>query len=122
MPYALSRGTLPAIRDERICFGSRELALKIAVWAFDQSGKPLQFMHEDFKAKLTDKQYTAVQAQHGFPHTVVITPPPGTAEVRLLVKDVATGRMGSVNLPCAKVAAAVTPPAAGVGTAAQTPH
>jgi hypothetical protein len=91
--------------------GTRELSLKFAVCAFDGKGEPLQFVHQDYEAKLTEKQYAEIQTQHGLPHTIVITPPPGTASVRLLVQDMATGQMGSVNLPYAVVTANATAPA-----------
>ncbi len=94
--------------------GSHELTLKIAVCSFDKSGKPLQFMHQDFSARLTDKQYAEVQAKRGFLHTIVVNPVPGTTVVRVLVKDLATGLMGSVNLPYTEVAAQATAPAPGV--------
>lgn len=97
--------------------GTRELSLKFAVCAFDGKGKPLQFVHQDYEAKLTEKQYAEIQTQHGLPHTIVITPPPGTASVRLLVQDMATGQMGSVNLPCAVVTANATAPAGPTNTA-----
>ncbi len=102
--------------------GSRELALKFAVCTFDKNGKPLQFMHQDFSAKLTDKQYAEIQAQHGLPHTMVITPPPGTAAVRLLVEDLTTGQLGSVNVPYAEVAARATAPPTSSGAPTQTAH
>jgi VWFA-related protein len=93
--------------------GTRELSLKIGVCTFDHAGKPLQFMHQDLDARLTPQQYGEIEAHHGFPHTVVITPAQGTTSVRLLVKDLATGRMGSVNLPYVEIAAqAMTPPKA----------
>jgi VWFA-related protein len=94
--------------------GSHQLMLKIAVCSFDKSGKPLQFVHQDFSARLTDKQYAEVQAKHGFLHTIVINPVSGTTMVRLLVKDLATGLMGSVNLPYPEVAAQATAPSSGV--------
>jgi len=98
--------------------GSRDLALKVGVCTFDKFGKPLQFMQEAVDAKLTDKQFASVQAQHGFPHAIVLAPGPGTTAVRLLVQDVATGQLGSVNVPYTELSAqAAAPPAGGVAPA-----
>jgi len=102
--------------------GSRELALSVGVCTFDKTGKPIQFLQDSVDAKLTDKQFAAIQAQHGFPHAVIFTPGPETAAVRLLVRDVATGEMGSVNLPYTETAAAVTLPTAGVTTDKPSAH
>jgi VWFA-related protein len=88
--------------------GSRELLLKIGVCSFDKSGKPLQFMEQAIDSKLTDQQFAGIQAQHGVPDTVVLDPAPGAATVRLLVQDVETGRMGSVNLPYTEMVASVS--------------
>ena len=93
--------------------GSRELALKIGVCTFDKFGKPMQFLQDSVDAKLTEKQFAALQAQHAFPHAMVFTPGPGTAAVRLLVKDAVTGEMGSVNVPYVETTAVATPPAGG---------
>ena len=62
--------------------GSRALSLKVGVCTFDKFGKPMQFMQEPVDAKLTEKQFAAVQAQHGFPHAIIFAPGPGTKAVR----------------------------------------
>ena len=95
--------------------GSRKLHLTYAFCTFDRTGKPLQFLHQDFEAKLTDKQYSAIQAQHGFPHVMVFPIAPGTSKLRLLVKDLATGQMGSVNVPYSEMTASTvtSPPTTG---------
>ena len=89
--------------------GLRELALRVGVCTFDRSGKPIQFLQDSVDAKLSDKQFAAMQAQHGFPHLIVFMPGPGTASVRLLVKDAASGGMGSVNVPYVVAGTPVTP-------------
>ena len=91
--------------------GSRQLSLRIGVCTFDKSGKPMRFMQEAVNPKLTDKQYAAVLAQHGYPHSLVLSPGPGIASVRLLVQDVATGQMGSVNVPYTEIVANAAAPA-----------
>ena len=92
------------------------MALKIGACTFDKFGKPMQFLQDSVDAKLTEKQFAALQAQHAFPHALVFTPGPGTAAVRLLVKDAVTGEMGSVNVPYVETTAVATPPAAAGGT------
>jgi|HubBroStandDraft_1064217.scaffolds.fasta_scaffold05832_2 VWFA-related protein len=101
--------------------GSRELVLKIGVCGFDKSGKPLQFMEQAVDSKLTDKQFAGIQAQHGVPDTIALDPAPGVATVRLLVQDVETGKMGSVNLPYAEMVASASTTATPT-PAAQTAH
>ena len=101
--------------------GSRDLTLKVGVCTFDKFGKPLKFMQEAVDAKLTDKQFAAVQAKQGYLHAIVLVPDRETAAVRLLVKDVVTGQMGSVNVPYADLAAQAAAPA-GAGVPAQTAH
>jgi hypothetical protein len=102
--------------------GTRDLALKFAVCMFDGKGKPLQFVHQDYSAKLTEKQYGEIEAQHGFTHTVEITPPAGTVALRLLVKDLTSGQMGSVDIPYSEMAAQGATPPAGASTATGAPH
>ena len=96
---------------------SRALTLRLGVCTFDKSGKPLQFLQAAVEQKFTAKQYAAIQAQRGFPDSVILVPGPGTAVVRLLIQDESTGRMGSVNVPFVESAATVAPsanPAPGV--------
>jgi VWFA-related protein len=117
---AVYPSTLNFVRNED---GSRGLTLKYAVCAFDRSGKPLQFMHQDYEAKFNEKEYVEVEAQHGLPHTMVIVPPPGTVSVRLLVQDLSNGQIGSVNVPYVETTAVATPPAAaGAATDKPTNH
>ena len=79
--------------------GSRQLSLKVGICTFDKFGKPLQFFQQPFDQKLTNKEYASVLAHHGFPHVVVLPVTAETKSVRLLVKDVATGQLGSLNIP-----------------------
>lgn len=100
--------------------GSRELALNLGVCTFDKAGKPTQFLQDAYHAELNDKQFAAVQAQHGLRHGIIFSPGPGTAAVRLLVKDAATGEMGSVNVPYVETAAAAPAPATTLPAAGAT--
>lgn len=77
----------------------RELDLMIAACTFDKSGKPLQLLEDPIRRKLTDHEYKTLLAQHFVPHTFRMSTGPGTAMVRVLVKDIASGRIGSVNVP-----------------------
>jgi len=92
--------------------GTQHVALRVALCSFDKTGKPLRFIQDTIDQRLTDKQFAQTQAQHGFTSVVSILPTPEVAVVRVLIKDVATGRMGSVNIPNVETAAAATAPAA----------
>ena len=104
--------------------GSQKLSLKAGVCTFDKSGKPLQFMQQALDFKLTDKQFAGIQAQHGVPQSIALEPVPGIATVRLVVEDVETGRLGSVDLPYIEMAASASTAAAPIATPApaQTQH
>lgn len=56
------------------------------------------FLHQPTEETLTDQQYSALVAQHGFSRTLEFVPAPGTVHVRVLVRDNARGRMRSVEL------------------------
>jgi hypothetical protein len=71
----------------------------VAACTFDKAGKPLQLMQDPIERKLTDHEYKTLLAQHFVPRNLVISPVPGTAMVRVLVKDLSSGRIGSVNIP-----------------------
>jgi VWFA-related protein len=79
--------------------GTEHVRLKVGLCSFDKSGKPLRFLQDTIDEKLTDKQFAEVQAQHGFARVVSLVPTPGVSLVRVLVKDLPTGLMGSVNIP-----------------------
>jgi VWFA-related protein len=98
--------------------GTQHVLLKVALCSFDKTGKPLRYLQDTIDETLTEKEYAEAKAQHGFARVVSLLPTPGVAVVRVLIKDVATGRMGSVNIPNVETAAAATSPAA---TAPGTP-
>ena len=77
----------------------RRLDLMIAACTFDKSGKPVQLLEDLIGRKLTDHEYKTLLAQHLVPHTFQMATRPGTAMVRVLVKDIPSGRIGSVNVP-----------------------
>jgi VWFA-related protein len=77
--------------------GGRELGLSVAACTFDKTGQPLQYLQKNSLAKLNDEQFTV--ASHGITQTFQFSPKPGVARVRLLVRDFASGRIGSVDIP-----------------------
>ena len=79
--------------------GGRKLSVLVAACAMDKDGAPIQFLQQPTDATLNDQQYNALIAQHGFTRTVEFAPAPGTVRIRLLVRDNASGRMGSVDVP-----------------------
>ena len=79
--------------------GTEHVRLNVGLCSFDKSGKPLRLLQDTIDEKLSDKQFAEVQAQHGFARVVALVPTPGMNLVRVLIKDLPTGRMGSVNIP-----------------------
>jgi len=109
----LSALTLAPLND-----GSHELNLTMAVCTFDQKGEPLQLMSEPVNRKFDAKEYQSLLAAGGFAHILSI-PGPKPAAVRLIVKDIPSGRLGSVHIKVDDSAAAAPP--APVGNGAQQP-
>lgn len=79
--------------------GEQQIKLTLAVCMLDKSGKPLQFMVQPITRKLGPKEYQSVLAMRGFPHMFEIAPKVKPSSVRLVVKDEATGQLGSVEIP-----------------------
>ncbi len=77
--------------------GNHELAVSVAACTFDKTGQPLQYLQKNSAAKLNEQQYAT--ASHGVTQTFQFAPKPGIARVRLLVRDSASGRIGSVDVP-----------------------
>jgi VWFA-related protein len=94
--------------------GGRELNINVAVCTFDSKGTALQLMSEPLNRKLAATEYQSI-THNGLPHIVSI-PGPKPSAVRLLIRDVPTGRIGSVhinvedNAPPAPTATASKPP------------
>ncbi len=88
--------------------GKRDLKMDVAICSFDRSGKALQYFQERVDKKFDEKDYAN---QRGVPHAIEFAPVEGTARVRLVVRDSASGQIGSLNVPYtvpANPAAAVT--------------
>ncbi len=79
--------------------GTEHVRLKVGLCSFDKSGKPLRFLQDTIDERLSDKQFAEVQSLHGFARVVSLVPTPGVSLVRVLIKDLPTGLMGSVNIP-----------------------
>lgn len=78
--------------------GNHEMRLDLAVCTLDHGGKPLQYLQDHVQQQLADKEY-ATTSTRGLSHVVQFVPKPETARVRLVVRDVASGRLGSVDIP-----------------------
>jgi len=73
--------------------------LDLAVCALDVAGKPLQYMQDHVQQQLIAPPNGA--ASVSIPHVVQFAPKLQTARVRLVVRDVPSGRLGSVDVPYA---------------------
>jgi VWFA-related protein len=78
--------------------GAHRINLDLAVCTLDRNRKPLQFLQDHVHQELTDKEYPSVAA-HGVTHVVQFLPKSETATVRLVVRDAASGRLGSLDIP-----------------------
>jgi VWFA-related protein len=78
--------------------GHHEMRLDLAVCTLDRGGNPLQYLQDYMQQELSDKEY-AVTLTRGVSHVVQFAPKPETARVRLVVRDTASGRLGSVDVP-----------------------
>lgn len=79
--------------------GGRKLSILVAACSLNKDGNPIQFLQQPTDAVLTDQQYSTIVAQHGFTRTIGFVPAAGVARVRLLVRDNASGKIGSVDIP-----------------------
>jgi hypothetical protein len=86
--------------------GTQHVRLKVGLCSFDKSGKPLRLLQDTIDEKLSKKQFAEVQAQHGLARVVSFVPTPGMSLVRVLIKDLPTGSMGSVNIPYTEASSA----------------
>ena len=98
----------------------RDLHFIIAACSFDREGRAQQLMSENIHHEFTKAEYQGL-LQNGLPHIVSI-PGPQPAAVRLLVKDIPSGRLGSVGIKLESGApvAAIAPATSGQTSTA--PH
>ena len=76
--------------------GGRELDLAVAVCTFDKKGGPFLFMSDPVHRKFNAKEYELLTTR-GLPHVITL-PGPKPPALRLLVRDIPSGRLGSVNV------------------------
>jgi len=100
--------SLPALTFAPMRDGSLELNVTLAVCTFDTKGSPMQLMSEGVTRKFDAKEYQLLTAAGGFAHMVSI-PGPRPAAVRLIVKDIPSGRLGSVRIKVDETAAPAPP-------------
>jgi VWFA-related protein len=86
--------------------GGRSLRLAVSTCSFDKAGKPLQYVQRNIAVKFTSQQYDAIIARRGITQAVTLESKPEMARVRLLVRDSATGLLGSVEVPYSEPAKA----------------
>ncbi len=98
---------------------NHELRMDVAVCSFDKSGKPLQYLQDNGNQQLGEKEYAAMISKHAVPHVIQFAAKEDVARVRLVVRDSATGKMGSIDVPY--VAVASPTPAATVKTTPSGP-
>jgi len=79
--------------------GGRNLSLMVAACTFDKNGNALQYLQQPTDLVVNDQNYATLLSQHAFTRTLDFAPNSATTRIRLLVRDNASGRMGSVDLP-----------------------
>jgi len=77
--------------------GSHQLNVSVAVCTFNEKGWPLQLMNYAVNHKLDTNQYNSL-LNGGSVRQSIFVPAPKPAAVRLMVQDVASGRLGSVHI------------------------
>jgi len=94
--------------------GSYQLNLGIGVCTYNKKQSPLQLMTFPLNIKLTQPQFDQVMSTGKLTDTILV-PGPHPAGVRLLVKDVRTGKLGSIYIktgdlePALKIRSPVPP-------------
>ena len=78
--------------------GQLRLHLDFAVCAFDDHGKPLQHVQYSSRGDVSAQEFESIR-QHGLHHVVRFQPAQGTASLRWVVRDSASGNLGSVDIP-----------------------
>lgn len=97
--------TIPSMPD-----GNHQLNLEIAVCTYNEKDWPLKLMNYPVNLALDAKKYETLTATGKLADTISI-PAPKPAAIRLLVKDVSTGKLGSVYIKTGDLVAAVPKPA-----------
>ena len=90
--------------------GGQQLNLEVAVCTYNAKDWPLNLMNYPVSKKLTEQQFKGLMASGKLTDTILV-PGPKPAALRLLVKDVATGKLGSVYIKTDGLVAQVPKPA-----------
>jgi len=90
--------------------GGQQLHLDVAVCTYNAKDWPLNLMNYPVNKKLTAHQFSGLMATGKLTDTIMV-PGPKPAAIRLLVKDVATGKLGSVYIKTDSLVAQVPKPA-----------
>jgi VWFA-related protein len=99
-----------ALTYSRTADGGREMNAAFAVCTFNEKGWPMRLMNYPVHLKMSAGEYSSMLSSGALWDSIRI-PGPRPAAVRLLVKDIATGKLGSVYIKTDDLVAAV-PPAA----------
>lgn len=86
------------------------LDLEIGVGIFDARGKRLSYSQRRLRITVSPLVSAAIKNQ-GYPHTVSVQPHPKAARMRLAVRDLASGLIGTVDVPVESRQAAGEPAA-----------
>jgi VWFA-related protein len=77
--------------------GGRQLNLDVAVCTYNEKDWPLKLMSYPVNLKLTPQQFNGLMTTGKLTDTIFV-PGPKPAALRLMVKDVSTGKLGSVYI------------------------
>jgi hypothetical protein len=83
--------------------GGHDLDIVVAVCTFDEKGWPVHFMNDTIHRTFGAGEFHSLEALGALPHILSI-PGPKPVSVRLLVKDVPSGRLGSLHVNIAGLA------------------
>ncbi len=97
--------TVPPTAD-----GNHKLNLDIAVCTYNEKDWPIKLMNYPVNLTLDAKKYETMTTTGKLADTITI-PGPEPAAIRLLVKDVSTGKLGSVYIKTGDLVAQVPKPA-----------
>jgi hypothetical protein len=101
--------TIPPTAD-----GNHQLDLAVAVCTYSEKDWPLKVMNYPVRVALDAKRYETLTTTGKLADTISI-PGPRPAAIRLLVKDVSTGKLGSVYIKTRDLVAGVSKPTGDVG-------
>jgi hypothetical protein len=80
--------------------GKRQLRLEVALLAFDEDGKRVNYLDRSIELALSPSQLTVVMGD-GIRARIAIDVPPGAGALRIAVQDLANARAGSLEIPIA---------------------